>query len=113
MVDLLIAWLISAAALMAVAYLVPSVHVKDFKSALIAAVIFGLVNSLLKPVLVFLTFPVTVLTLGLFYIVLNGLLFWLAGSVTRHFRVDNFWGGFFGAIVYSAIMWLVNAVLIS
>lgn len=111
MVDLLIAWLISAAVLMAVAYFVPSVHVKDFKSALIAAIVFGLINSLVKPILVFLTFPVTLLTLGLFYIILNGLLFWMAGSITKHFRVDGFLGGLIGAIVYSVLMWLINAII--
>lgn len=112
MLELLIVWLLSAVALMAVAYLIPGVQINSFKSALFAAVIIGLINSLLRPVLAFISFPITVLTLGLFYLVLNGLLFWLAGSLIRSFRVDGFWPAVFGAIVYGIINWALISIFL-
>lgn len=110
MLELLLVWVLSALALMAVAYMVPGVQVRSFPSALLAAVVLGLINTLLRPVLGFLTFPITVLTLGLFYLVLNGLLFWLAGSVTQGFRVQGFWPGVFGGILYGIVMWALNSL---
>ncbi|RMX03444.1 phage holin family protein [Corticibacter populi] len=108
--NLLLTWILSALALMGVAYVMPSVHVENFKAALLAAVVLGLINALLRPVLVVMTFPLTVLTLGLFYVVLNGLLFWLAGSVTQSFRVEGFWSGVFGGVLYGLIIWLLTSV---
>ena len=112
MLELILVWLLSAVALMAVAYLIPGVQVNSFKSALLAAVIIGLINSLLRPVLAFISFPITVLTLGLFYLVLNGLLFWLAGSLIRSFRVEGFWSGVFGAITYGIINWALISIIL-
>ncbi|THU02496.1 phage holin family protein [Lampropedia puyangensis] len=111
MLELLVVWLLSALALMLVAYLLPGVHIKNYQSALIAAVILGLINAVLRPLLAFITFPLTVLTLGLFYLVLNGLLFWLAGSISRGFKVDGFWAGVFGVILYSVINWALSSVV--
>ncbi len=107
MLEWLITWLVGAAALMVVAVLLPGVHIRDFKAALWAALIVGLINALLRSVLFWLTIPLTIVTLGLFYLVLNGLLFWLAGSFSRGFRVSGFWAGVFGAIVYGSINWVV------
>lgn len=112
MFEFLLIWLLSAVALMAVAYLIPGVQVNSFKSALLAAVIVGLINSLLRPVLAFISFPITVLTLGLFYLVLNGLLFWLAGSLIRGFKVEGFWSGVFGAITYGIINWILISIFL-
>ena len=81
------------------------------QAALIAALVLGLVNALVRPVLFLLTLPVTVLTLGLFIFVLNGLLFWAVGSFLDGFRVTGFWPGVFGAIVYSLISWALAAIL--
>jgi len=111
-VRLLILWLINAASLIAVAYLLPSIRVSSFVAALVAALVLGLVNTVVRPVLVLLTLPVTLLTLGLFIFVLNGLLFWMVGSVLEGFAVQGFWAGFFGAIVYSLISWLLSALLL-
>ena len=80
MMKLLVVWLINAVALIAVAYLMPSVAVSSFGAALVAALVLGLVNAVVRPVLVLLTLPVTLLTLGLFIFVLNGLLFWMVGT---------------------------------
>jgi putative membrane protein len=109
---LLLVWLINTVSLIAVAYLMPSIRVDSFVTALIAALVLGLVNAIIRPVLVLLTLPVTLLTLGLFIFVINGLLFWLVGSFVKGFVVDGFWAGFLGAIVYSVISWLLSGLLL-
>ncbi|HSN46620.1 MAG TPA: phage holin family protein [Casimicrobiaceae bacterium] len=108
---LLVVWLVNAAALFALPYLLTSIHVASFGAALVAALVLGLVNTLIRPVLVLLTLPVTLLTLGLFIFVINGLLLWAVGSWLEGFRVDGFWAGVFGAIVYSLISWALSALL--
>ena len=109
---LLLLWLINTVSLIAVAYLMPSIHVSTFVTALVAALVLGLVNTVIRPILVLLTLPVTLLTLGLFIFVLNGLLFWLVGSFVQGFEVHGFWAGFFGAIIYSLISWLLSALVL-
>ena len=108
---LLLVWLINAVALIAVAYLLPGISVASFVTALVAALVLGLVNAVIRPVLVLLTLPATVLTLGLFIFVINGLLFWFVGSFIQGFTVAGFWPGFFGAIVYSIVSWALSALL--
>lgn len=100
---LLLIWLCNALALLAVAYLLPGVHVDGFSAALIAALVLGLINTLIRPLLILLTLPVTVLTLGLFILVINGLLFWFAGSVLKGFEVGGFWVAVIGALLYSIL----------
>jgi len=112
MIRLLIVWLINALALMAVAYLMPSIEVSSFGAALVAALVLGLVNAIVRPVLVLLTLPVTILTLGLFIFVLNGLLFWMVGSWLEGFWVGGFWAGVLGAIVFSIISWALSALVL-
>lgn len=109
---LLIGWLLSALALLAVAYLVPGIHVSSFISALIAAAVIGLANILIKPILLILTLPVTIITLGLFIFVINGLLFWLAGYFLQGFDVKTVTAGIIGAIVYSIISWILSAIVV-
>jgi len=113
MIKLLLVWLINAVALIAVAYLMPGVQVASFTTALVAALVLGLINAVVRPVLVLLTLPVTLITLGLFIFVLNGLLFWFVGSFIEGFVVQGFWSGVFGAIVFSVISWLLSALLLS
>ena len=110
--SLIIAWFINALALIVVSYLLPGVHVAGFVSALIAALVLGLVNTIIKPVLVLLTIPVTIITLGLFLLVINGLMFWLVGSILRDFQVDGFGWALIGAIVYSVITYVMTSILI-
>jgi putative membrane protein len=112
MIRLLIVWLINALALMAVAYLMPSIQVSSFGAALVAALVLGLVNAVVRPILVLLTLPVTILTLGLFIFVLNGLLFWMVGSWLQGFEVAGFWPAVFGAIVFSIISWALSALVL-
>ena len=109
---LLITWLINALALLALPYIFTSIHVDTFTTALIAALVLGLINTLIRPILVLLTLPVTLLTLGLFIFVINGLLFWFVGSFISGFRVDGFWAAVFGAIVYSIISWALSSLLL-
>jgi putative membrane protein len=109
---LIAVWLINALALIAVAYLMPNIGVASFWTALVAALVLGLVNAIVRPVLVLLTLPATILTLGLFIFVLNGLLFWMVGAFIEGFHVAGFWAGFFGAIVFSLISWILSALLL-
>ena len=113
MIKLLLVWLINAFALVAVAYLMPGITVATFTTALVAALVLGLINAVVRPVLVLLTLPVTLITLGLFIFVLNGLLFWFVGSFIRGFTVSGFWAGVFGAIVYSLISWALSSLILS
>ena len=109
---ILLVWLINALALIAVAYLIPSISVSSFTSALIAALVLGLVNAVIRPVLVLLTLPVTVLTLGLFILVINALLFWFVGSILQGFRVEGFWGAFIGSLLFSLVSWLLSSLVL-
>jgi putative membrane protein len=109
---LLLVWLINAVALIAVAYLLPGITVSSFVTALVAALVLGLVNAVIRPILVILTLPATILTLGLFIFVINGLLFWFVGSFIEGFVVAGFWAGMIGAIVYSIISWALSVLLL-
>lgn len=108
---LILVWILNAVALLAVAYLLPGITVASFGAALIAALALGLVNMLVKPVLVLLTLPITIVTLGLFLIVINALLFWFVGSVLKGFQVNGFWWAAGGAILYSLISGLLTKLI--
>ena len=110
---LLAIWIINALALLALPYVVPSVHVASFGTALIVALVLGLINAVLRPLLILLTLPVSVLTLGLFIFVINALLFQLAGHLVDGFNVGGFWPALFGSIVYSLISWALSSLLFS
>jgi putative membrane protein len=111
MLYLLIRWVLGAAALLAVAYVYPGVHVASFFAAAVTALVLGLVNALVRPVLVILTLPVTILTLGLFLFVINALLFWFVAQVVKGFAVEGFVAALVGSILYSlittAVSWLI------
>jgi putative membrane protein len=109
---LLLTWLINAAALMALPYLMHSVTVDNIGAALVAALVLGLVNTLIRPALVVLTLPVTLLSLGLFILVINALLFWLVSSLVAGFHVAGFGSAFLAAILYSVISWALSTLLL-
>ena len=98
---LIIRWLLLAAALLLVAYLYPGVSINSFGAALIAALVLGLLNTIVRPLLVLLTLPVTVLTLGLFLFVINALMFWAAASLLDGFNVSGFTAALIGSLIYS------------
>ncbi len=108
LMKLFLVWLLNAVALLLVPYVVPGVHIDTLYSALIAVVILGLVNTVIRPIFILLTLPVTLLTLGLFLFVINALLFWFAGDILSGFRVDGFFAALFGSIVYSLASWLFS-----
>lgn len=108
---LILVWILNAVALLVVAYVLPGITVASFGSALIAALVLGLLNTLVKPVLILLTLPITVVTLGLFLLVLNALVFWFAGSILKGFHVEGFWWAVIGAIVYSLVSGLLSGLL--
>lgn len=110
---LLLIWILNAVALLIVAYILPGITVASFGSALIAALVLGLLNTLVKPVLIVLTLPITIVTLGLFLLVLNALLFWFVGSVLKGFQVDGFGWALLGALVYSIVAGLLSGLLAS
>ncbi|HXE41173.1 MAG TPA: phage holin family protein [Azonexus sp.] len=112
MLNLLAVWIVNALALLALPYVVPSVQIAGFGTALLVAVVLGLINTLLRPLLVLLTLPVTLLTLGLFIFVINALLFQLADALIDGFHVGGFWSALFGSIAYSLISWLLSALLL-
>jgi putative membrane protein len=111
MLRILLFWILNALALLTVANFMPGIHVGSFADAMIAALFLGLVNTLIRPILVILTLPVTLLTLGLFILVINGLLFWFIGSVLRGFVVEGFWYGVAGAMLYSFFSWGLQAAV--
>ncbi|MTW09778.1 phage holin family protein [Pseudoduganella eburnea] len=109
---LVLTWIINAAALFAVPYLMHSVNVTSIGAALVAALLLGLVNTLVRPVLLLLTLPVTVLSLGLFIFVINGFMFWLVAKVVDGFHVDSFGSAILGALLYSVISWALSTLLL-
>ena len=108
MMKLLIKWLINALALLGIAYLIRGISVSSFYVALVAALVLGLINALVKPILILLTLPVNILTLGLFTFVINALLFWFASTVVKGFGVADFAAAFWGALCLSIVSWLTN-----
>ena len=111
MLKLLLKWLLSAAALLGVAYLYGGVSVASFGTAMIAALIIGLLNMLVRPILVVLTIPITLLTLGLFLFVINALMFWSASGLIGGFHVNGFGAALLGSLIYSALGLVIDAVL--
>lgn len=105
---ILIRWIISAIAVMLVAYLVPGIVVTGFVSALLVALVLGLANAIVRPILVFLTLPITVLTLGFFILIINAFLFMVTATVVPGFSVDGFGPAFWGSILLAVIGWAVN-----
>lgn len=107
----IVKWLLSATALLLVAYLYSGVQVTSFGAALIAAFVIGLLNMILRPVLVVLTLPVTVVTLGLFLFVINALMFWAAAEVLDGFRVRGFGAAMLGSLIYSAFGVVIDSAI--
>jgi putative membrane protein len=108
---LIVRWLLLAAALLLVAHLSPGVSVTSFGTALVAALVLGLLNILVRPLLVLLTLPVTVLTLGLFLFVINALMFWAAGALLQGFEVRGFVAALIGSLIYSVLGIVIESAL--
>ena len=111
MLKLIAKWLLSASALLFVAYVYGGVQVSNFGTAMLAALVLGLLNAVVRPVLVVLTLPVTVLTLGLFLFVINALMFWAASALLQGFAVRNFLAALVGSILYTLVGMVIESAL--
>jgi putative membrane protein len=109
---LLLVWIINALSLLALPYIVSGIRVEGIYTALIVALLLGLVNAVARPVLILFTLPLTILTLGLFILVINGLLFWFVASFVDGFVVSGFWPAVLGALAYSIISWACSALIL-
>ncbi len=108
---LIVKWLLSASALLAVAYIYNGVQINGFASALIAAFVIGLLNIIVRPILILLTLPVTLVTLGLFLFVINAMMFWAAAGVLDGFRVTGFGAALLGSLIYSVFGLVIESAL--
>lgn len=109
--DLLIRFILNALAVMAAAYIVPGINIANFWVALIAALVIGIVNALVRPILLILTLPINVITLGLFTLIINALMFALAAYLVKGFEVADFTAAFLGALVFWIVSWFTNGML--
>jgi len=107
---LFLRWLLNTLILLLVGYLVPGVRFTSFWAALITSVVLGLLNALVRPLIILLTLPVNILTLGLFTLVINALLFWFASTIVKGFEISGFWSAFIGALVYTIIVSIVGFI---
>ena len=104
--------LIQMVAILIISYLLPGlIRVDGVWAALVAAFILGIVNAVIRPILIFFTLPITILTLGLFLLVINGLMLWLVSAVVKGFQVNGFWGAVLGSILISIVSWVLSRVL--
>jgi len=105
-------WLIGAFAFLGAAYIVPGIEIESFYIALIVAFVWGVISSFIKPIVHIFALPITILTLGLFSFVINGLLFWLMSTFVKGFVVEGFWVAVLGAVVVSILGWIGRAIFI-
>ncbi|MEK7083681.1 MAG: phage holin family protein [Patescibacteria group bacterium] len=108
---LFLRWAVNAGTLLLLAYYLPGISVSGWYAAFIAALVLGLVNAIIRPVLLFFTLPLNILTLGLLTFVINALLFWFVASFIDGFDVAGFWPAFWGALVMSVVGWLTSSFL--
>ena len=107
----LVRWLINAVAILLVTYLIPGIEVSGPMAILAAAALLGILNALIRPVLILLTLPINILTLGLFTLIINGLLLWMVSSLIKGFFIRGFWVAVLGALVISFISWLITRLI--
>lgn len=111
MLNLLLRIFLNAIAVLVVTNLIPGVFVRDFMTAFFAAIVLGLINALIRPILEILSLPITILTLGLFSLVINALMFWLASAIVPGFEVHGFAAAFWGGMVFWIVSWASNALI--
>lgn len=107
----LITWIVTAVSLAITANLIPGISINSWQTAAVAAVILGLVNAIVRPILIFFTLPLTILTLGLFLFVINAISFWLVAYLIKGFEIPNFADALLGSIVLSLITWMINLII--
>lgn len=102
---------VNTIALLCIPYIITGVSVRDWYAALITAVVLGFLNAVIRPILILLTLPITIITIGLFTLCINGFLFWFVGTVVKGFSVSGFWPAFFGALFMSLVGSLTSLFL--
>ena len=107
---LIMNWLIYTLAITITAYLLPNVEISNLKAALLAALVLGLVNAIIRPLLIFFTLPLTILTLGLFVLVINAFLVLLASKIVPGFAVGDFWWALFFSLIVSVVNWFLSGL---
>lgn len=111
MKSFLIRWLVTAIAVLAAAKIIPGISCDSWSTLIIAALVLGIFNAFLKPILLLLNLPIIVFTLGLFVPILNALLLWLTSAIVPEFHVSGFWAAFFGSLVISVVSIILNAIV--
>ncbi|OGY42564.1 MAG: hypothetical protein A2Y67_02600 [Candidatus Buchananbacteria bacterium RBG_13_39_9] len=109
--QLLLRWLINTLAIILIAMYLPGIGISSIYAALIAALVLGILNALIRPLLILLTLPVNILTLGLFTLFINAFLFWFASTIVKGFTVVGFWPAFWGALIMWLVAWGTNGLL--
>ena len=112
MITLLVKWLVSALAVFLVGNFLPGIHVPGYKVALITALVLGVLNITVRPILKILSFPITILTLGLFSLVVNGFVLWLASRIVTGFSIDGFWWAVIGSLLISIFTALGDRIIL-
>lgn len=112
MLEMLIQWVLFALALLFTAWIVPGISLAGFAAAMWAAVVIGLVNIFIRPILLILTLPINILTLGLFTFVINALMLWLVSKLVPGFSIDGFLSALFGSIIISILSIFINRLVI-
>lgn len=100
---LILRWLINSGAIMLLPYILPGISVKSFYSALIVALIYGLILAIIRPLIIILTLPINIITFGLFTLIINAFLFWLTSTIVKGFNVEGVWMAFLGALIMSVV----------
>lgn len=108
MLYVIIRWIINAFLLMIIPFFVGGFEVANFYVALISALVLALINAIIRPILILLTLPINILTLGLFTLVINALIFWFIATFVKGFSVSGFWAAFWAALVYSIFSMILN-----
>ncbi|HET6465334.1 MAG TPA: phage holin family protein [Nitrospiria bacterium] len=111
MKGILIRWIINAVALILASHVIKGIEVDHLLAAFVAAAVLGVMNAVVRPILILLTLPITLLTLGLFILIINGFMLYVAGAVVKGFHVTGFWSSVFGALFLSVISWIANAFI--
>ncbi|MBI5573799.1 MAG: phage holin family protein [Elusimicrobia bacterium] len=101
-------WVVNIIALALVVYFLPGISIDTLSTTIIASVILTLLNTFLKPILVFLTLPLSIISLGFFTLIINGFIFYTVSRIVSGFKIDNFWSAFWGAIIFSVVSFLLN-----
>ena len=111
MIWFLVRWLVTAIAVLVAAQIVKGVHCDNFKALAVAALVLGIVNAFLRPVLLLITLPFNILSFGILTLFINGFLFWLVGRIVKDFQVNDFWAGFWGALIVSIVSFCLNSLI--